>query len=639
MLTALCLAVHIGALGGCATPRAAPLLPWQPVDEGLPAARSVLAFAVDPADPGLLLAATNSPPQLWRSVDGGATWQSVGQELGGRLAHALLAAPDAAGVFLAGTSDGLFRSADRGLTWQAIADTPRPVTPPVGLERQGRSVYALLAGPGAALYLAGEDNRPWRSDDGGRTWQPLGAVPDAGALLALAVSPDGGRLLAGSDGAGLFRSADGGQTWQRAEDIPPTFVAGLWFDPFDGRIAYARTRAGLYRSADGGQSWHAVAAELDGRVDALLPGPAAGQALLLINSGQAYATDDGGRTWQPRARLGRPGAVYSLRRIQDAAGDILIAATHAGLWQGDASGSRWQPWPNGPGRGAVNDLALTADGALFAASPAGVFRSDDHGATWQANGAGLPPVAVLSVGAAPSNPQVLYAGTDGRGLYRSLDGGRSWAATALDVPSVPGVLSDPSDPDHVFVRAAFQRIYESRDGGATWRTPWDGLDLSTEIIALSPVADDISTLFAAGTDRLYRSSNAGQNWQPVAAELTGQTVFQVLVDPQDGSKLYAGATKGVYVSSDGGATWTPWGRGLEDVTVAALAFDPKRPQQVYAGSRYQGLWRSLDHGETWQPAGLAGLSVHRLIVTADGRWLLAATDQGLWRAALAGGAR
>lgn len=625
---------------GSPAPPAAPR-EWRLASAGLSVARPTSAFVVDPTDANLMLAAVLAPPQLYRSVDRGASWQPVGQELGGRLVHTLLTIPNARSVFLAGTSDGLFRSDDGGVTWRAIPDLPRPVVPPRGLERQGRNIYALLAAADGALYLTGEDVRPWRSLDQGVTWQPLGALPADAALLSLAVSADGARMLAGVDGTGLFRSADGGQTWQRAADVPATFVAGVWFDPLDSRWAYARTRAGLYHSEDGGQRWQPVGTAFEGRVDVLLPGPGAGQALLLTNAGQVYATADGGRTWQPRGKLSRPGTAYGLWRLPNDASATLVAATHAGLWRSDdeggAAGSRWQPWLHGPGPAVANDLTLAADGALYLATPAGVYRSDDDGATWMPRSEGLPAASVLSVAVAPTNPGVLYAGVDGAGLYRSSDGGHTWVTTRLEVPSAPGILIDPTDPDHLFIRAAYQRIYESRDGGETWRTPWDGLDLSTEIIALDWGPDAPLVLFAAGTEALYRSVDGGQSWQPLAAELVGQTVFQVVVDPRDPRRLSIGATKGAYLSRDGGTTWAPWGRGLEDVTVSALAFDPQRPQEAFAGSRYRGVYRSQDSGETWQPAGLEGASIYRLVATAEGRWLIAVTDRGVWRAPLAGG--
>ncbi len=318
-------------------------------------------------------------------------------------------------------------------------------------------------------------------------------------------------------------------------------------------------------------------------------------------------------------------------------GERLLAGTHTGLRFSDDAGRTWQLWPTGPGPAAANDLVQAPDGALYLASSDGLYRSTDAGATWTLASQSLPQAAVLSVAVAPSRPEVLYAGTDGRGLYRSDDAGRIWTRTGLDVPTVPGILIHPADPERLWIRAAFQRIYESRDGGRTWFTPWNGLDLQTEVMFLGRDLNDPPTLYAAGTQALFRSLDEAGSWHPIGPALAGQTVFDLAADPSDPRRLYAAVTRGVYVSADGGATWEPWGHGLEEITALALLFHPGRRAVAFAGTKYRGTYRTTDAGRTWHSAGLDGMSVRRLVITADGRWLLAATDQGVWRAALGGG--
>jgi photosystem II stability/assembly factor-like uncharacterized protein len=115
--------------------------------------------------------------------------------------------------------------------------------------------------------------------------------------------------------------------------------------------------------------------------------------------------------------------------------------------------------------------------------------------------------------------------------------------------------------------------------------------------------------------------------------LDGQTVFTLLVDPGQPARLLAGATNGVYESMDGGDHWTTSSRGLEQVTVTALAMHPTKKDVVYAGTKYHGIYRSVDDGRTWQADddGLGPVSVNALAMTADGRWLLAATVEGVFR--------
>ena len=81
---------------------------------------------------------------------------------------------------------------------------------------------------------------------------------------------------------------------------------------------------------------------------------------------------------------------------------------------------------------------------------------------------------------------------------------------------------------------------------------------------------------------------------------------------------------------DGGDHWTTSSRGLEQITVTALAMHPAKKDVVYAGTKYHGVYRSVDGGRTWQADGdgLGPVSVNALTITADGRWLLAATARG-----------
>lgn len=601
---------------------------WQQADQGVPAALPIPTILVASDRPALWLVATDTPPQLYRSEDGGRSWERADAGLGGRRVHVLLAVPGAPEVFLAGTSDGLFRSEDGGRTWLMMPDIPASIALPAEGRHPGRQVYGLAAGPDATLYVAGAGAQPWRSTDAGRTWLPLTRLPAGGAVLALALSPDGRRLWAGSDGAGLFRSDDGGQTWQAVADIPSTFVAGIWFDPQDDRLAYARTRVGLYYSRDGGLTWQRSGVALSGRLDGLIPGPEPGQALVLANDGRVYRSDDGGHRWQWQGRLPRGGVVLTAQR-HPADGSILVGH-QTGLWRSDDEGRTWQPWPATPGRPRLYDLTQTADGTLYLATSAGLFRTADPTAAWEPVTADLPTATALAVAAA-SDAAVLYAGFEGHGLYRSSDGGRRWTATTLAVPDPVGILVHPRNPGQVWVRAAFQRLYESRDAGATWHTPWQGLDLSTELIALAWVPADPPLLFAAGTEQLYRRVGDGP-WQAVGPLLAGQTVFTLLTDPEQPSHLLLGATRGVYRSTDAGLTWEAWGRGLEEVTVTALLAAPGRSRTLLAGTKYHGLWRSDDGGRTWRPAGLEGRSIVRLLITADRRHLLAVADDGLWRA-------
>lgn len=570
-----------------------------------------------------MLAAIAGSAGLATTRDGGETWRAA-KGLEGLQIFAVSIDPNQPEIALAGSNEGLFRSIDGGQTWQHIPGLP-----------EGLLAYALATDVRGALYLGGDRPHVWRSVDRGVTWQALPPLPQGSAVLSVAAPADGQMLLAGTDGAGLWISRDGGQSWQAANGIGDTFVAGIWLLDDAGRAAFARTREGLFRSLDAGATWRRVASQIEERIDALAYAPADGWVYLAISDGHVFRGRVAGDEWTPTgAGLGRAGAVFTVQTVPGVDGS-LIAGSQSGLYRSDDHGASWQHMVNGPGPMPALGLAQSPNSVLFLVNADGVYTSSDAGDHWTRSSTGLPGTSVLAIAVSPADPQVVYAGTDGQGLFRSIDGSQTWSATALDVPAVPAIAPHPRDPQRVLARAAFQRVYESRDGGLSWQTNWEGMDLQTEVISLLVDPNNPERIFAGAVTGLYRSLDDGQTWQRVGPELDGQTVFALLVDPVQPARLLAGVTNGVYESMDGGDHWTTSSRGLEQVTVTALAMHPTKKDVVYAGTKYRGVYRSADGGRTWQADGdgLGPVSVNALTVTSDGRWLLAATAEGVFRRA------
>ncbi len=601
-------------------------LTWQAVNDGLPTYDQALALAFHPSDPQVMLVGVAGAGSLYRSRDAGATWQPIQAGFSGQPVYALHADAQRPDTFLAGSGDGLLRSTDGGLTWRRVSlpGTPQP------------PIYALAASRTGDVFAGGSTNRVWRSRDGGATWLVVGTLPGEATALSLLVTP-GGTLLAGTTGQGVYRSTDAGRTWSAGRGMRPTFVASLVALTPDGPTLLARGRQGLWRSQDDGQTWQPLTNDIAGRVDALATGvgePSQASAILLTDRGTAHRSTDAGTTWLPWGRgLGRGGAV-SFLHTQPGNSAILFAGSETGLYRSTDSGRAWQPANTGIGTPPARSLTQAANGTLVLGHGDGVFALDPRRSLWQPRHAGLPVGGVHSVAVAPSDPQVLYAGTVRSGLAQSTNGGTSW--TIVDPQRTALAMAvDPRDAQHLYVRQIYERIYESTDGGRTWRADWTGFELNTEIIALTIDPCRPDTAWAGSTQGLFRSDDAGRTWSHRDAALAGQTVFAVLADCTDAAWVAAGATKGVYVSRDGGQDWQPWGRGLEEITVTALIRDPGAAQTVYVGTKYRGLYRSTDDGMTWAPAGLEETSIHGLLADRDGGWLWAVTSQGVFRSALA----
>ncbi len=625
---------------------------WERAEAGLPRQSITLAVAADPTDPNRLWVGYYAPAGLTASDDGGQTWTtSVGVVgLADNPVFDLLFVPpkggETSGTLWAGARDGLLRSVDGGANWQLMADGLPPV-PVFALAAATGRIYAGL--DDAGIYAQTEQG--WKSltpplsfEDDQR--EGLGGEVASAAVLSLAISSDGQQLYAGTADRGIFASQDGGHTW--VNTYPDHYVPNLALNPTHPAQAVASLRDRLVRTQDGGQSWHTLPVAWAQDLVASLLWLENGALGAGTGQGRLYRSLDGGDSWV-EGGIGLPrGSVLDLAVTETR----LLAATWIGLYSSEDGGETWRYLT--PTLGNPNAQALlTTTAGLLLGTRAGLFRWQPDNRQWEVAPGDFPPGGITSLAADPANPQLLYAGTSGDGLYRSDDGGASWQRVPTLGVGIPAVAVDPQDSDRVYILAAWERVYESRDGGQSWQARWEGMGEAIE--AASIAVDPLKPNVYVGTETgLYRSHNNGF-WRPVASALADQTVLALLAQPAPpsaggGTILYLGTTRGVYRSLDGGVTvqgggearrrreagegWggQVWGRGLEEVSVTALLVDPHNPSQLYAGTAYAGVYQSLDWGHTWQPIGPAELTadvVEGLAWGPEGE-LFVATAGGVW---------
>jgi photosystem II stability/assembly factor-like uncharacterized protein len=310
--------------------------------------------------------------------------------------------------------------------------------------------------------------------------------------------------------------------------------------------------------------------------------------------------------------------------------------------------------------GDIDELVVDPQHAriVFASSAAGVFKSANGGRTWRLQELSRSRVDELAM--APADPSTLYVGT-GRGVFKTTDGGASWQATSagllpaketaerrqhrLDEGYVYALVVDRRDPDIVYAGTWEKGVFKTTDGGASWRNVGLG---SVNTLALDP--RDPDTIYAgavgaaAGPTSIYhwsgvfKSSDGGANWHPVG--LKGTNVAALALDPKRPETVYAGTDeKGVVKSTDGGRSWRP--AGLQGTNVGPLMLDPQQPETVYAGTDENGLFKSTDGGRTWRertmPRGAELLALDprksaKLYAGSFGR-ILTSLDAGRsWRA-------
>lgn len=478
------------------------------------------------------------------------------------------------------------------------------------------TAVAGIPGDPATFFFGGADGGLWKTTDAGVTWRPLFERDRASSIGALAISPsDPNVLWIGTgqvhqrwdvvSGEGLFRSTDGGVNWKPAGLSDSRHIGKIWVDPRNAEVAVVAAlghlfgpggERGLFRTEDGGKSWTRVlyrdadtgAVEIAGdpahpeRLYAALwqvrrhpwmdyfqptQGPGSG----------VYSSTDGGRTWTAAGRSGWP---------EGDLGRIALAVV--------------------PGTGG--------SGVRAAVSGKGLFGSNDGGATWSLlnpNG-GLAGSYIANLTPDPRDPATLWA--MGRGLLKSVDGGRSFAVAK----GAPGgddyhiLWIDPTDSRRM-ITGADQGAVVSLNGGESWSSWYN--QPTGQFYRLAADKRFPYWIYSgqqdSGTVGIASRSDYGQltfrDWHPVGGDERDGDI----PDPQNPDIVY-GAGLGGRLSKWNARTGeaqnvSPWpvpSYGARPGStryryswITPLAISPRPPHAIYQGA--QVLFRSLDGGASW----------------------------------------
>jgi len=242
---------------------------------------------------------------------------------------------------------------------------------------------------------------------------------------------------------------------------------------------------------------------------------------------------------------------------------------------------------------------------------------------WQAINNGLPEnTTVQSIACAPSDPNIIYVGTYS-GVYKTKNNGKKWTACSQDLPlsDVSAVAVHPNDASHVYAGTWGRGLSLSKDGGDTWQDIWpDDAQLHITRITTSILMPDAVWV---GTEKgLYKSNDQGVTWSHV---YPSGRVTAVSVHPRDPSIAYMGIDiQGTFKSTNGGSSWTKINNGLYssgESTAAAnsFAFYPGNAQQIFMSTGWVDLYKTVNGGKNWQKTAdlLTELDVKDVVIHPD----------------------
>lgn len=267
----------------------------------------------------------------------------------------------------------------------------------------GTPVTAILPLNSGLVFAASSNGALIRSTDGGATWTAT-PIP-RGAVISLAADSLGG-IIAGTTG-GAVRSVDRGVTWAKAEIAPDNVAIRVITVASDGTL-YAGTPEGLYRTPING-TWTATT-----KTDPIAAVTTVMADELYISSSftDAARSTDQGVTWTP-IPIGST-SVLTMTAQRSGIRKYIFAAGRDGIYRSPNRGNDWETWPTGVTRFA--SIALSGQSTLYVGGDSGVVRSLDTGSTWTPINDGLEGSAITELAVAADGS--VYAGSFTGNVYK-----------------------------------------------------------------------------------------------------------------------------------------------------------------------------------------------------------------------------
>jgi len=635
------------AIGACGSAVEAGVNRWSSIG---PEGNTVHKLAVSPVDQNLVYLSMGT--DLYRSTDQGGHWIKTGQGVSGWV-NSLVADRVNAETVYAATAFGVFKSSDRGATWFSIKQA-----------LPYNYVSIIVVDRANSLYLvnAPDANSPaqiYKSVNGGAKWEMVSddpSPPESGGFEEnLVTDPNNTAILYRSKNSGIYKTTDSGKTWARtatgATDEPSRILA---VDPLSSSVLYGEGY-GLFRSDDSGATWASIQGDvLNHYINALAIDPVATSTLYMGTDGHGlFRSTDTGKSWLPlRSSFAGQISVEALVISPSDPTTLFCAIRDLGFYSTRDRGANWSPRNLGlPSNRRVFALTGLSSGGFFAGTNYGPYQRDMDG-SWLSFPSGLDCTEIYSctdfhqIVVDPSNPQLVYAGT-GAGVYKSVNGGHSWAKTGTLPNNVTALAIDPAYPQVLYAGTSHDSLFKSIDGAVTWEYCANGLSSYTAIESLLVDPVDTSVLYCGTSGAVYKSTNGGASWTMLfyepyqSPDSSPQGISQMVFDPLDNRTIFAAgrdvwARGRVYRSTDAGATWkSVYANSFQDSPAMAIAIDPVSPATIYAAFLQAGVLKSDDRGQTWYPMntgfpvskGFDSLAVMSLLVDPNNHTVLyAGTD-------------
>ncbi len=657
---------------------------------------------------------------VWKTTNGGRTWSNISDGyFGGSIGAVEVAQSDPNVIYVGGgevtvrgnvsSGYGVWKTEDGGATWQEAGLEKSRHVPRIRVHPTDyNTVYAAVLGD---IYKPTKERGVYKSTDGGKSWKQVLFVNDQAGAVDLTFDPNNPRILyaatwrvqrtpyslsSGGDGSALWKSTDSGETWteiSKNEGFPKDTlgIIGVSVSPKNSNRVWAivenKEKGGLYRSEDGGKKWTLVNEERKIRQRAWyytrVYADTEDEDVVYVLNVAYHKSTDGGKTF---STFNAPHGDHHDLWIAPENSQRMIMGDDGGAQISYDGGETWSTYYNQP---TAQFYRVTTDNAfpyrIYVAQQDNStlrinHRSDDGSIgedDWEETAGGESAHIAVD----PANDDIVYGGSYGgfltrvnhetntvRGINVWPDNPMGYGAEGMKYRfqwNFPIIFSK-HDPKKLYTFS--NHVHMSTNEGQSWELLSDDLtrnDPTKLVSSGGPITQDNTsveyycTIFAAnesplkegllwvGSDDglIHVTKDGGETWENVTPPNMPEWNMINSVEPSafDEGTCYVAATRYklgdfapyLYKTTDYGKTWTKITNGIEDEHFTRVVReDPKRKGLLYAGTE-TGMYISFNDGQSWEkfqmnlpivPITDLAIKDDNLIVATQGRSLYIIDD-------------
>lgn len=597
-------------------------LSWTPITDNMPTL-GVSAVLIDSANTNIMYMGTgdrdagDAPGMgVWKSTNGGTTWQASNNGMGNKTVGMMLMKPSNHNELLAATSGGVYRTIDAGVNWTKTSITAnfKDIKYKPG---NSNIVYATASGD---FY---------RSTNGGISFTKItSGLPTNGQRLVIGVSPANSNyvyvLIGNSSGlVGVYRSTNSGISFSTMATSPNLLgyningsdnASQAWYDlaiavdPTDINTIYAGG-INIWKSTNGGSSWN-ITAHWIGSFS--VPAVHADQHALVFDGSKLYAacdgglyyTTNGGSSWTD---ISDGLAISQLYKFGQSATDsnLFISGFQdngTAVWHGTGM---WLTEIGGDGMNCLIDPNATSYmyGSLYYGD---IRRSTNVGSSFgtiakngvngiNESGAWVTPYTLQS-----NNSNTMYIGY--KNVWRSTNvkvsgnSNVSWTkisnfGSSSNLRVIESCLADPN----ILYVGRGATLFRS-DNVQSVSPIWSTLSVSGTLHDIATDPNNSSIVYVAVGNNIYKSTNKGSSWVAISGNLPNVSINTLVLDTTKTEAIYVGTDVGVFYKEQGMSNWVNFSSGLPaaaEVTDIEIYYGASSTQHKLRVSTYgRGMWSS-----------------------------------------------